>query len=265
MLDNLLEPSFSEENETVNEELETEQPEVTDEEAADKETLGEESDATEETEEEGDDTFVIGDKEYTVERIQELESSELRQADYTKKTQALAAERKQVTALVDTLNDTISEFESSIDSEESALQELLDDGDTEGYIRQENLIKQKRKKLKEAKAKKQEAEAEIQAQEGKTLYASMTAWHDPKTGAAQQKADIDAAMKYAESIGHTNETLSKISDHRMIRALIDAGRKQSAPSVQAKVKKKAAKKVVSRKSPGQKKQKSIVDLFYGSK
>jgi hypothetical protein len=261
MLDNLLEPS-QEVTESNAEELETEQPEVTDEDEA-AENIGEELDEAEEESEEEGDTFIIDGKEYTAERIAELESGELRQSDYTKKTQALAAERKQVGELVTQLTDVIAEFESSIDSDEAELAQLLEDGDTSEYLLRQRQIADKQKKVKNAKAAKTKANADLQAQEGKILFQSMKAWHDPKTGAAQQKADVDAAMKYAESIGHTNETLSQITDHRMIRALIDAGKNKQQASL--KPKKKPAKKVVSRKSPGQKKPKSIVELFYGSK
>lgn len=261
MLDNLLEPS-QENLESNADELEAEQPEVTDEDEA-AEDIGEELDEAEEEGEEEGDTFIVDGKEYTAERIAELESGQLRQSDYTKKTQALAEKRKQVDTLIIELNDVIAGFESSIDSDESELDQLLEDGDTSEYLLRQKQIKDQRKKVKAAKAKRSEAQADLQAQEGKVLFQSMPAWHDPKTGAAQQKADIDAAMKYAESIGHTNETLSQISDHRVIRALIDAGKNKAQASL--KPKKKPAKKVVSRKSPGQKKQKSIVELFYGSK
>lgn len=259
MLDNLLDAS-SDLTESPAEELETEHPEAIDEETAAE--LGEELDEAEEESEEESDTFVINDKEYTAERIAELERGELREADYTKKTQALAAERKQIGALSEQLTEAIAELESSIDSEEADLDQLLEDGDTSEYLLRQKQIADKRKKVKAAQAAKDKAQADLQAQEGQTLYQSMKAWHDPKTGQAQQKADIEAAMKYAESIGHTNETLSQITDHRVLRALIDAGKKHAQASL--KPKKKPAKKVVSRKAPGQKKQKSIAELFYGS-
>jgi len=164
--------------------------------------------------------------------------------------------------LASRLTDVIAEFESSIDSDEAELAQLLEDGDTSEYLIRQRQIADKHKKVKDAKAAQAKANADLQAQEGKILFQSMNAWHDPKTGAAQQKADVEAAMKYAESIGHTTETLSQITDHRTIRSLIDAGKNKAQASL--KPKKKPAKKVVSRKSPGHKKPKSIVELFYGS-
>ena len=220
--------------------------------------------AAEDVDGEESEVFQIGNKEYTAKEITELEKGSLRQSDYTKKTMALAADHKAVKSRLTELDDAIGSLESLLDVDESTLDDLLEEGDTEEYAAQQKQIKQRRKQIEAAKARRTGAKADLQAQESQLLIDSLPEWGDPADGEKTKKSDIDAAMKYAESIGHTNETLSDISDHQFLRALIDAGRAMQAKELVSKGNKPANKRAVSRKAPAKKKAKTPSEIFYGT-
>lgn len=279
MLDTLSEPSeiadkFYNKSE-VEESLE-DQPEAEDEvvEESDIEEDVEELEG-EETEEEaededGNEPLDVFGQEITREEFDTMQKQQLMHSDYTKKTQALAEERKQVEALNTDLSSFIAEFESLIVSEvsEEELNELLEDGDTAEYLRRTNEIKANKAKLKAVKDKQAEAFKTVQAEENKKLIEQMTDWADPKTGQATQKADVDKALSYAEAVGFTKEDLEKLADHKVIRALIDAGKyrelKKSKPAI-SKRKTPAAKKASKKPAQGKTKKLSPADIFYPKK
>jgi len=279
MLDTLLEPSEVADkfyNKSDVEESEQDQPETEDEvaEESDVEEDGEELEV-EETEEEAEDEdgsepLDVFGTEITREEFETMQKNQLMQSDYTKKTQAVAEERKQVEALNADLSSLITEFESQVVNEvsEEALQELLDDGDTAEYLRLQNQNKANKAKLKAAKAKQAEVFSTKQAEENQKLISVMTEWADPKKGSETQKSDVDKALGYAEAVGFTKEDLEKLADHKVIRALIDAGKyrelKKSKPILN-KRKTPVAKKASKKPAQGVKKVISAADLFYPKK
>ena len=247
-----------------------EQPET--DETTDEEII-EESDAEEieesEDDEEQQESITVNGEEITPAQIEEMQKQQLMHADYTKKTQAISEERKQIVALNSDLTSSIEILESLIVEEENAddLNELLEDNDTAEYIRRTKQIEAKKAKLVEAKKRQADALKSTQAAENQKLVTVMTEWSDPKSGATTQKADIDAALSYASEIGLDSDSLDKLSDHRIIRALIDAGKfrklKDSKPEV--KKRKTTASKKTSKKTAQGKKTKSLTELFYGAK
>ena len=219
-----------------------------------------------EDDEQDEDAVTLSQVEF-----KELQDQQLMHADYTKKTQALATDRKQTEALNSDLAGFITEFESLIVNEasEAELNELLEDGDTAEYLRKTNEIKANKGKLKAIKAKQAEAFKATQTAENGKLIDQMKEWADPKTGAATQKSDVDTALSYATEVGFTNDDLEKLADHKVIRALIDAGKyralKKSKPFVN-KRKTPAAKKAS--KKPSQDSGKNILseaEKFYAKK
>jgi hypothetical protein len=205
--------------------------------------------------------------EMTREEFDAMKDQQLMHADYTKKTQALADEKKQIEALSSDLSTFISEFESLIVNEESdeELKELKEDDYVE-YMRRKESIDARKKKLKSAKSKQAETLKTIQADENQKLISVMTEWADPKKGQATQKSDVDTALKYAGDIGYSSDDLNKLADHKVIRALIDAGKyrelKKSKPAVSKR--KTVASKKVTGKKVAKAKAKSDSELFYGS-
>jgi hypothetical protein len=279
MLDTLLEPSEVADkfyNTESADDSEQEQPEAEGEEVeeSDIEEDGEElegEDTEEEAEDEdGNEPLDVFGQEITREEFETMQKQQLMHSDYTKKTQALAEDRKQVEALNTELKSYIAEFESQIVNEvdEAHLNELLEDGDTAEYLRLQNQNKANKAKLKAVKSKQSELLKTAQAEETKKLVEVMTDWADPKTGQATQKADIDTALEFAAEIGFTNEDLEKLADHKVIRALIDAGKyrklKKSTPAI-SKRKTPAAKKASKKPAQAAKKNLSAADLFYGKK
>lgn len=279
MLDTLLEPSEVADkfyNTESADDSEQEQPEAEGEEVeeSDIEEDGEElegEEAEEEAEDEdGNEPLDVFGQEITREDFETMQKQQLMHSDYTKKTQALAEDRKQVEALNTELKSYIAEFESQIVNEvdEAHLNELLEDGDTAEYLRLQNQNKANKAKLKAVKGKQAELLKTAQAEETKKLVEVMTDWADPKTGQATQKADIDTALEFAAEIGFTNEDLEKLADHKVIRALIDAGKyrklKQSKPSIN-KRKTPAAKKASKKPAQGDGKKLSAAEQFYAKK
>ena len=280
MLDTLIEPSEIADkfyNTADANDSEQEQSEVEDSEAVEESDIEEDGEelegeeAEEEAEDEGgSEPLDVFGQEITREEFDTMQKQQLMHSDYTKKTQALAEDRKQIEALNSDLNSYIAEFESLIVNEvsEEHLNELLEDGDTAEYLRLQNQNKANTAKLKAVKAKQTEAFKATQAEESKKLVEVMAEWADPKTGQAAQKADIDTALAFAAEIGFTNEDLNKLADHKVIRALIDAGKyrelKKSKPGIN-KRKTPVAKKASKKPAQGAKKALSAAELFYPKK
>ncbi len=276
MLDNLSEPSEIANkfyNSEEAEEPENGQPDADEEssESGDEEAEELASEETEELEDEDEDegpTTVFG-QEITQEDFKLMQDQQLMHADYTKKTQALADDKKKVEALNSDLTSFIAEFESLIVNEESdeELAELKEDDYVE-FLRRKESIDAKRKKLDGAKSRQADVLKSTQADENQKLISMMTDWADPKKGAARQKSDVDIALKYAEEIGFDRNDLNGLADHKIVRALIDAGKynalKKSKPS-ETKRKTPAGKKVSGKKSTQAKEKLSPADIFYGVK
>lgn len=279
MLDTLTEPSEVADkfyNTQKAEDSEQEQPEVEGDEVEEESDIVEDGEELEgeDTEEEAEDEDVnepldVFGQEITREDFETMQKQQLMHSDYTKKTQILADGRKQTEALNSDLTSYIAEFESQLVNEvsEAHLNELLEDGDTAEYLRLQNQNKANKSKLEAVKAKQAEAFKVIQTNESNKLVEVMTEWADPKTGQATQKADVDTALEFAAEIGFTNEDLEKLADHKVIRALIEAGKyrklKKSSPAI-SKRKTPAAKKASKKPAQGGKKL-SPAELFYGNK
>jgi len=277
MLDNLSEPSeiadkfynTSEVEESVEDQTEAEDEHESDIVEDDEELEGEETEEEAE-DEDGDEPLDVFGQEITREEFDTMQKQQLMHSDYTKKTQALAEDRKKVEALNADLSSYIAEFESLIVGgvDEGELNELLEDGDTAEYLRRTKEIEANKGKLKAMKAKQAEAFKKVQADESKKLVDSMTEWGDGKKGAEAQAADIDTAINYANEIGFTKEDLEKLADHKVFRALIEAGKyralKKSKPAI-SKRKTPAAKKASKKPAQGASKKLSPAELFYGKK
>ena len=273
MLENLSETSeeandfYSSEEESVTDQPETDELEGSEVEDDLEELADEETEDLEEDEDQAESVDVFG-TEMTRDEFDTMKNQQLMHADYTKKTQAAAREFEKVEGLNSDLSATIAELESIIVSEESSeeLQELREDDYTE-YQKRKETIDAKKAKLANAKSQQANALKVVQAEEVQKLISIMPEWADTKKGQATQKKDVDTALKYAGELGYSQEDFNKLSDHKVFRALIDAGKyrelKKSKPA-QSKRKTPASKKV-SGKKVVQPKAKSTAELFYGAK
>jgi hypothetical protein len=177
-----------------------------------------------------------------------------READYTRKTQALAGERKALTdsqaahaaerartkALLTALETRLAEPE---DNEDLDALRISDPGEyaariTERMQRQElaRAAQAERQRLEADAAREQQQTNDQAAREatGKLLEA-IPAWSDPKVAEKDMKAIAD----YAKTIGYTDTDLGEVLDHRLFIMAKDAAAyralKAKSPQIKAKV------------------------------
>lgn len=161
-----------------------------------------------------------------------------RTADYTRKTQALAQERKALdgekqafTAERARTTELLTVLEQQLQGQTDnyeALQELRQTDPAEYAARMaDNMERQRRIEAVQAERSRilaQQAQDEARArqaivaeEQGKLLQV-LPAWKDPEVF----KAETAKLADYVRSLGFTDEDLADITDHRMIRVLHDA-------------------------------------------
>lgn len=182
------------------------------------------------------------------------------QADYTRKTQSLAEQRKAVEkqqeeyqASLSNFNEKVSQLDTlmaAIQGEEKSSEidyEMAEDNPAE-FVRQMALREARQKKLDEAKAKVEEARKELLSEQQKQqeayiskevelLFEAIPEWRDDKVRQAKQIELLNAAKaKY----GFSDADLRFI-DHRnwllLQDALLGSDVKSKKPAIEKKVKK----------------------------
>lgn len=235
--------------------------------------VAEEHDDSEESEEEL--VYQIGDKEITLKKIEELEQGNLRQADYTKKTQALAEERKAIEAEKAQIAEKSKEIEALLsklekyDNNEEIDWDYLRETDTAEYLKQKELAESRKK---DAEAAKQAIEAQRKADNDKRVAVEqqkLLELHPDwvKNGQLTEigKTDFKLINDYVEEAGFSPEEFRDIQNHKVLDAILKAKKYEQLKSgnIQAKEKKRAPKVVKpSVKSTKQTQPKSAADVFY---
>jgi hypothetical protein len=195
--------------------------------------------------------------------VEEVKKGYLRQADYTRKTQALAEERKSFAEHAEAVRVERAQYSQLL----SALQQQLTEGD-EGEPDWDKLyehdpieavklerVYRNRREQREAKLAAIAAENERLAQvhereqaehvqrvlvgEREALLKAIPAWKDPKVAKAE-RAKVKA---FAVSIGFSEDELAQVTDHRAVLGLrmamkyaeLSAKRQQGTPPVTPKV------------------------------
>ena len=216
---------------------------------------------TEESEEEQAAYEVVVDGQSQEVTLDELLSGYQRQADYTRKTQAVADQRKQLEDQSGLVKETLKGLEESkkqlselLETSQSAVDwEELRDTDPSEYLRQKELIEQRQKALQKAESDAQQATQLQTQEEAKQLFAKVPTWNDPK----QRDADRERITAYLSNIGFAENEYSH-TDHRLVLALLDASKYQEMQSKSASVVKKI-KKAPKVTKPGKKLSKSDVN------
>ena len=170
--------------------------------------------------------------------LEELKRSYLRTADYTRKTQALAAERKSLQSEVHALRTERQQYAALLPALEQQLHtlmpkepdwdRLLNDDPIE-YVRQVELKRQRDEKLRAAQMEQQrlatlqtqEQARELQAnlaKEREALTQAIPAWKD----SAKWAADRARIREYGARLGWSDEELSAVTDHRAVTVLYKA-------------------------------------------
>ena len=213
-------------------------------------------------------SYQIGDIEITPKRLKELQASEFRQSDYTRKMQAVANEKKTASAQTESALAALSAIEQILDEDEKTID--WDYLSTSEVKATEAKFKARRDAINAAKTAqsgtKEAITKERIAAENEKLTAAYPEWSG-KGGEAKRKADNELAMQYAQSIGHDNESFGRYTDHRDFIMLLDAAKyralKKSNPATTRQVKQAPKSLKSNQNTPA--KPKTLADKFYGKK
>lgn len=221
----------------------------------------EEADDVEEPEEslEPGDTYIVRvDGEEVEVTLDELLSGYSRTSDYTRKTQALAEQRKQfeqerqqALSLAQTLEQRLAEAENFLSQadEKPNWTELAKTMSPQEYnaaraqwdAQQEQIrtVKAQRDELRRMQAEEQRRQMEEAARRGQEqLPKLIPEWQDPE----KARTEAEAITQWAISEGFSQEALDNLIDPLAVKVLRDAWRFNNAMSQKPKVVKKKAPK-----------------------
>jgi len=266
------EQTASEETDTpVDEEVveETEEAEEVEEEAPEEEE-GQAEEETEEEVEEEEETEIVAEEDlkYTIkvdgEELEvgiELKNGYQRQADYTRKSQALAEQRKETEAILSERQKLEQErqmyangLQMLREQQSSKLQEFentdwqtLKDDDPYQYILKRDEYRDAQEKVQNVQQQQaiiqqeqaeeaQKARAHFVQQEYNRLVEALPEWNDQESTI---KKDV---QEYAKSVGFLPEEISQLADHRSV-LVIKKAMEYDKLTTKVAPKKKAVKKV----------------------
>lgn len=272
----------STEIETVTEEdtqtLETEDKvaESTDEESDELEAEDESSET------EGDEEELVyldlDGKEVDLDEIRKWRDGHLMQADYTRKTQELAnerkevkAEREQVEALKSQLTEQYAELQALIAEDESADLTELKQYDPEKYIEVKERLDKRKAAAEKVKAElgQKSISQDVIAAEQKALFEANPSWIDDKGKPTKQfEEDSNMVAEYWKREGFTQDEIASMHTARQIQAFLKAAKFDALQNKSQQIKSKTKKATLVTKpktqQPKPKKPKDIADVFYGS-
>jgi len=250
---------------------ETEEAEEVEEEAPESEEEGQAEEETEEevAEEEEFDVVAEEDLKYTIKvdgeelevGIDERKNGYQRQADYTRKSQALAEQRKETEAiqsermqleqerqmyanglqmLQEQQSAKLKDFESveweSLKAEDPYQYMIKKDEYRDAQERVNNLVAEQQMVQQEQAQQAQQARAHFVQQEYSRLVQSLPEWNDSNSTI---KKDI---QEYATSVGFKPEEINQLADHRSV-LIIKKAMEYDKLTTKVAPKKKAVKKV----------------------
>lgn len=254
------------------EELESEdEDEGEDDSEDDQDDEGDEEDEDEEDEEPASEldpetkVKVKVDGEETEVTLKELQSGYSRTQDYTRKTQALAEQRRQLEEKEDqvlkqqgewsqALNELAVRLQASVSGRTEADWQRLKQEDEVAYYEERDkerqvqeriqAIRQEQQRVHQEHQQRQQKHLERAVQEEKEkLLAAIPDWQDQEVATK----DYQQMLKYGEAVGFSEQELKGMIDHRAIQVLRDAAKfralqeKKADPGSKAKVKKRATK------------------------
>ena len=234
----------------------------------------EESEEPDEEEEEALYAVTVNGKEREV-SLDELLSGYSRQSDYTRKTQELSEERKQMESLGQRYNHEVAQIQSERQQYMMNLQQIIESatGDLQQFssvdwasLKESDPIEYvtKREEFRESQEKIQAVQYQheyarqkhlneeetlkktVVREEHKKLVESMPEWGDPE---AQKKLASDI-KSYGLEQGFTGEELSSLVDHRSVLVLLKALKYDQMQNADVKSKKIKNKPKVIRAGKG---------------
>lgn len=218
-----------------------------------------------------DDVFIVDGQEFTLEQLENAKNIDQMEksfkAEYTKKTMALADERKATESLKDELSNLAAELQVLVDEDKDIDWAELEEDDPQEYIRLKKLADNRAKKLEDVKANmKTEAPSntlspEEAAQEQQKLVEYFPEWvKKDESGNFSEilpkyKEDMKDMAKHARKLGFSDEQIKSINSAGMIKALMDSmrfGEKQAKIEIAKKrVKPKQTKPAKANTAPQQ--------------
>ena len=251
----------SQADETVEEEIvEEEELQADDfEETEETETLDDEQDEIEEQNEPQLYAVKINGEDVEV-TIDELQSSYSRQADYTRKTQELAQQRKTVEEQQSEVAKNEAIYKELLPKMEAALSESLGDEpnwetlyskDPIGYVRERDLWNEKQQKLQAVQAEQTRLQEEDQVKQQEQIQKYMQygekqilnhvpEWKDKTIQQEEKLAIRDHAIN---DLGFTAEEINQVYDYRLLMGLRNSWMQNKT---QKAVKKKPTQKASAR-------------------
>lgn len=180
-----------------------------------------------------------------------------RTADYTRKTQELAEQRKAFEAEATAVRAERERYASQLAQLEEVLKQSTPAEPDWDTLRNEDPAvfaatyaawKQHQESLDKVAAERQRAEQKVRddylaehkamlAREQEQLLAAVPAWKDPEVAKREQAALIT----YATSQGYTEDEIRAVTDHRVIKILRDAAAHQSAMKKAPEIEKRIEK------------------------
>jgi len=274
------EESPEEEEAPPTEEEESEPDESSDEEPESETEESEEEEFDEDEEEEArelgdDDILLYKGEEYN---IDDLVKGSLRQADYTRKTQALAEQRKQAEDFSSKYASEVEQIQAERNYYVQSLQHLIDGSmgevdkfanldweqlkaeDPLEYVSMKDEFRDRQERFHSIQHEQQQAQGRQEAvvaqnysqslaEEGKKLEEALPEWKDPKL---RQKL-VTKLRSYAADQGFTEDELTSLSDSRSVMVLLKAQKYDELQKTDVKSKKLRNKpRVVRSGSPSSK-------------
>lgn len=234
-------PEASEEDADVTEETEEHAESDLEDEAQQEETI--------ETDDEQEESFFdIDGEEITLEQIREWKRGFLREDDYTRKTQSLSAERKEVEAQsakaaerLQKLDDSIEQLESLLQTEEQAIDwDDLIETDPSQYLKLQKQQKARRDKLEAVQQKRQaeinKAKEEYLNQQMVKIKEMMPDWLDD-SGKYTDSAtnDINSIHSYLQAKAFSADDINQVVDARLWSVFRDAAKYNAIKDKKPKV------------------------------
>ena len=222
---------------------------------------------------ESEDFYVtIDDEELSFDEIRQLKQGNLRQSDYTRKTQELAEQRKKLEATQEAfeakqleLTTNIVELEALIgDKQESIDWDELREYDPSEYLKQKELQEKREKALEKAKSQhSQNSQQQSQEMAGKQLeqlIKNNPTWVKDGQETEAYKNDMKLVQDYLEYIKVPKERQEGLLVNGHGQAYIDAAKFHAGKQKNAAIAKKVRQAPVVTKPSGASKSNSTIAL-----
>lgn len=197
----------------------------------------------------------LGGREVNLKEISEWEQGNLRQSDYTKKTQALSEERKAFEAERDEfkakheqLTASASKIQAIIDQETKTAEEIaeLREYDPEAYITYMEKMARLENAASESSSVQPISNVDVNA-ERKKLWDANPSWTDNGKQTEAYSNDLEMLKAYARDQGYTDADLNGMTESRHFMTMLDAARYKAMSAKNSSIEKRVRKAPVTTK------------------